>query len=73
MYRARLYAVRHARAFEWIYQRLERLMVALDPVFARIGYSRIERPVALVERGVKGLLFDCQMCGQCVLSSTGMS
>ena len=22
---------------------------------------------------MKGLLFDCQMCGQCVLSSTGMS
>jgi hypothetical protein len=22
---------------------------------------------------VKGLLFDCRMCGQCVLSSTGMS
>ena len=73
MYRARLYAVRHARAFEWIYQRLESLMVTLDPVFTRIGYNRIERPVALVERGIKGLLFDCQMCGQCVLSSTGMS
>jgi hypothetical protein len=73
MYRARLFAVRHARAFEWIYQRLEGVMVALDPVFAKIGYNRIERPIALVERGVKGLLFDCRMCGQCVLSSTGMS
>ena len=73
MYQARLFAVRQARAFEWIYQRLERLMIALDPVFARIGYNRVERPIALVERGVKGLLFDCQMCGQCVLSSTGMS
>jgi hypothetical protein len=29
--------------------------------------------VAAVERGVKGLLFDCRMCGQCILSSTGMS
>jgi hypothetical protein len=26
-----------------------------------------------VEKAVKGLLFDCRMCGQCVLSSTGMS
>ena len=25
------------------------------------------------ERRLKGLLFDCQMCGQCALSSTGMS
>ena len=38
-----------------------------------IGYARLETPVAAVERSVKGLLFDCQMCGQCVLSSTGMS
>lgn len=48
-------------------------MIALDPVFERFGYDRVERPVALVERGVKSLLFDCKMCGQCVLSSTGMS
>jgi len=73
MYRARLFATRHARAFERLYALLERVMVALDPVFSRIGYARVERPVALVERGVKGLLFDCRMCGQCVLSSTGMS
>lgn len=73
MYRARLFAIRHAAAFEWIYQRLEGLMIACDPIFARIGYGRVERPVALVERGVKGVLFDCKMCGQCVLSSTGMS
>jgi len=73
MYRVRLFSVRHARALEWIYQRLETLMIALDPVFAKIGYNRVEAPIALVERGVKGLLFDCKMCGQCVLSSTGMS
>ena len=73
MYRLRLLAVRHARGFEWLYQRFERAMIALDPLFARLGYDRVERPVALVERGVKGLLFDCRMCGQCVLSSTGMS
>lgn len=73
MYRARLFAVRHSRFFERVYQVLERAMIALDPLFRRIGYDRIERPVALVEKGIKGLLFDCQMCGQCVLSSTGMS
>jgi hypothetical protein len=73
MYRLRLFAVRNARSFEWIYRRLEAAMIALDPLFTRIGYDRVEPPVALVERGVKGLLFDCRMCGQCVLSSTGMS
>jgi hypothetical protein len=73
MYRTRLFAIRHSRKFEWIYQRLEEVMIALDPVFAKIGYDRVERPIALFETGVKGLLFDCKMCGQCVLSSTGMS
>jgi Methylene-tetrahydrofolate reductase C terminal len=73
MYRVRLFANRHARGFEWAYCQLERALVALDPLFRRIGYDRIERPVAFVERVAKGLLFDCRMCGQCVLSSTGMS
>jgi hypothetical protein len=73
MYRLRLFAVRHAGGFERLYRLVERTMVALDPVFARIGYDRVERPVALVERATKSLLFDCRMCGQCVLSSTGMS
>lgn len=73
MYRIRLFAIRHARTFEWIYKCVERVMVALDPVFEKIGYNRIERPVAFVEMCTKKLLFDCKMCGQCVLSSTGMS
>jgi hypothetical protein len=73
MYRTRLFAIRHSRTFEWIYHRVEQTLVALDPVLSRIGYDRLERPVAIVEKSVKSLLFDCKMCGQCVLSSTGMS
>ena len=73
MYRIRRLAVRHARTFEWFYIRFEVALVALDPLFRRIGYDRLERPVAAVEKLTKGLLFDCRMCGQCVLSSTGMS
>ena len=73
MYRVRLFAVRHSRGFERLYRLFESAMVACDPLFARIGYDRLERPVAAVERLVKGLLFDCRMCGQCALSSTGMS
>ena len=48
-------------------------MVVADPLWRRLGYERLERPVAAIERRVKGLLFDCQMCGQCALSETGMS
>ena len=73
MYALRRFAVRHSRFFERIYAVVEATMIALDPLFVRIGYNRIERPIAFVERLTKGLLFDCRMCGQCVLSSTGMS
>lgn len=73
MYRVRLWSVRHARAMETLYNALEALLIRAAPLFRAIGYQRAEKPVALLERGVKGLLFDCRMCGQCALSSTGMS
>lgn len=73
MYAVRRFAVRRSSFFLRIYRIFEGIIVFLDPVFRRIGYARLERPVAFVERTVKGFLFDCRMCGQCVLSSTGMS
>ena len=73
MYSARAWSVRHARGLDAFYRGFERLLVRLDWLFKALGYERIERPVAAVERVVKGVLFDCRMCGQCVLSSTGMS
>jgi hypothetical protein len=73
MYSVRLWSVRHARGLNRFYNGFERVLVGLAPLMRAIGYRRLERPVALLERGVKGLLFDCKMCGQCVLSSTGMS
>jgi len=65
--------VRHARGLNTFYRGFEAVLVALHPFFRWVGYERLERPVAAVERSVKGLLFDCRMCGQCILSSTGMS
>ncbi len=73
MYAVRLWSVRHARALEAAYAALERVLKALHPLFARIGYARLEKPVAAIERAAKGFLFDCKMCGQCALSATGMS
>lgn len=73
MYAVRRWSVRHAGALETFYKAFERVMVALHPLWSRIGYERLEKPVAAVEKTVKGFLFDCQMCGQCALSSTGMS
>ena len=73
MYSVRRWSVRHARGLEIFYQGFERAFVALHPLWKAVGYERLEKPVAVVEKAVKGLLFDCQMCGQCALSSTGMS
>jgi hypothetical protein len=73
MYRVRQWSVRHARGLSACYRGLERTLVRLHPLLSRIGYERLERPVAAFERTVKSVLFDCRMCGQCVLSSTGMS
>ena len=73
MYAVRQWSVRHARGLAGLYRGFESLLVALAPLLRLIGYARLERPVATLERGVKGVLFDCRMCGQCILSSTGMS
>jgi hypothetical protein len=73
VYAVRQWSVRHARGLNAFYRAFESALVALHPLFKVIGYERLERPVAAVERGVKGLLFDCRMCGQCILSSTGMA
>ncbi len=73
MYAVRLWSVRHARLLGAVYERFERLLLAADPWLRRIGYERLERPVAAIERGVKGVLFDCRMCGQCALGSSGLS
>jgi len=71
--RVRLWSVRHAALMERLYARFEAAIGRAAPLLGRIGYDRLERPVAALEAGVKGLLFDCRMCGDCVLSKTGMS
>jgi hypothetical protein len=73
MYAVRLWSVRHARGLARVYAAFEATLLKLSPLLRKIGLERLEHPVAAVERTVKGVLFDCQMCGRCVLSSTGMS
>jgi hypothetical protein len=69
----RFWAIRNSAAMERMYNGLEWTLVKLAPAFTAIGWERMEKPVAKVEKLVKGALFDCKMCGQCALSSTGMS
>ena len=69
----RTWSVRHSALMERLYKRFEAVIGAAAPSLARLGFARLERPVAALEAGVKGFLFDCRMCGDCVLSKTGMS
>ena len=73
MYKVRLWAVKQSRPLEAFYTGFEKVIVKLHPLWKLIGYERLEKPFAATEKIVKGFLFDCQMCGQCALSSTGMS
>jgi hypothetical protein len=50
MYAVRLWSVRHARGLNAFYRGFEALLVRLHPVFRALGYERIERPVASVEK-----------------------
>ena len=61
MYAVRAWSVRHARGLNAFYRGFEGLLVRLHRLFSALGYERIERPTAAVEKAVKGLLFDCRM------------
>jgi len=73
MYAVRRWATCNARSLERLYKVLASAFETLDPLWCRIGVQRLEKPFAATEAWVKGLLFDCQMCGRCVLSETGMT
>lgn len=65
-------AVRYSGFYLYFYKVTEQIMLFLRPAFMWVGLSRLEVLLSFLERFSKGLLFDCKMCGQCLLSSTGM-
>jgi hypothetical protein len=69
----RLWSIRQSRWLNLLYEVLEATLTLLNPLLKRIGYERLDRPFAAIERTVKGFLFDSQSCGQCTLGSTGMA
>ena len=73
MYAVRQWSVRNARGLEWLYNKFAATLLHLHPLFDRIGYGRLEAPMASLERHIKGFMFDCHMCGQCALRATGMA
>ncbi len=73
MYALRQWSVKNARPMKALYDGLEAVLLKLHPVFEWLGYRRIDKFVLGIEKVSKGLLFDSQSCGQCILGSTGMA
>ena len=73
MYQARLWARRHSRFLEGVYNAINPTIIATLRGITTIFDDRLDGPITAVEAAGKGFLFDCKMCGDCALSKTGMS
>jgi hypothetical protein len=63
----------YPRFLENIYQSFERKFYRFAKVIDKVGYERVDRLIRVPEKISKKLLFDCRMCGQCTLHTTGMT
>ena len=73
MYRMRSWSVRHARWLKALYSAFEFVLRLFSPIFRSIGYERLDKPFAAVEKATKGFFLDSQNCGQCIVGFTGLS
>ena len=64
---------RHPRLLAGTYRVTAIVMRLLHPIIALLGYRRVSRWISPMERVTKYSMFGCEMCGQCVLHSTGMT
>lgn len=62
---------KYPRLLERTYSAADRLLRPFDR-WLKAG-AWVERLLVGIERLTKGAIFDCRMCGQCVLHSTGMT
>ena len=60
-------------SLELAYRAFERVFLWFAPLMKKIGLKRVEKLILWPERVMKELVFDCRMCGQCVLHYTGMT
>lgn len=63
----------HPAALERTYKLTTNVLRWMKPVLKRIGYDRLEPIFETGERISKQAIFDCKMCGQCTLHTTGMT
>lgn len=63
----------HPRLLERVYRIFTVVFRWVEPLVVRVGYERVDRWLRPPERLVKRFIFGCEMCGQCILRSTGMT
>ena len=73
MYRVRQWSVKNSRFLERVYNFVNPVILFVLRGVTKVLGKSLDRPITALEAGVKGFLFDCQMCGDCALSKTGMS
>jgi len=73
MYKVRLWSVRRSRFMEGLYNSVNPAIIAILKGVTKLFGKKLDKPITAAEAGLKGFLFDCQMCGNCALSKTGMS
>jgi hypothetical protein len=69
----RTYIQDHPTPLVWAWEATAWTLRLIKPIFARAGMERSSKIVKPPEVIVKGLLFNCQDCAQCVLHYTGMT
>ncbi len=61
------------RLLEVIYHQTKTLITWTYPLMQRLNARLAERLLIWSEEVLKGWIFTCQMCGQCILHCTGMT
>ena len=69
----RAWAVRRAGFIEAAYGAFSAVIDTMAPIARRVPRRVLEWPLRPIEKAAKGLVFDCRMCGQCLLSRSGMA
>ena len=63
----------HPRFLERVYLITKKALAVSYPLLNRVAPRLTKRVMVWSEEVLKGYAFNCQMCGQCILHSTGMT
>jgi hypothetical protein len=59
--------------YVWMWKMSEAVLLRMGPLFKRVGVERSSKIMKVPEEMIKGLMFNCQDCAQCLLHYNGMT